>query len=95
MKKEKDPAKVLAISMPESMARQFEIDREFLSAGMPINFSVPKQPGAVISGLRLGDRVLVRRTDFTKTSDPVEIAIDDKRVNVGVAPKNCQIISIR
>jgi len=67
---------------------------EFLSAGMPINFSVPKQPGTVISGLRLGDRVLVRRTDFTKTSDPVEIAIDDKRVNVGVAPKNCQIISI-
>jgi len=68
---------------------------EFLSNGKPINFSVPKQPGAVISGLRLGDRVLVRRTDFTKTSDAVEIVVDDRRIKVGVALKNCQIISIR
>ncbi len=48
---------------------------EFLSNGMPINFSIPKQPGTVISGLRLSglrsrfggvgkDRVLIRRTDF-------------------------------
>jgi len=68
---------------------------EFLSNGKPINFSVPKQPGTVISGLRLGDRVLVRRTDFTKTNEPVEIVVDDRRLKVGVAPKNCQIISIR
>ncbi len=68
---------------------------EFLSNGKPINFSVPKQPGAVISGLRLGDRVLVRRTDFTRTSEAVEIIVDYRRIKVGVAPKNCQIISIR
>jgi hypothetical protein len=68
---------------------------EFLSAGIPINFSVPKQPATVISGLKLGDRILVRRTDFTKTNDPVEITVDNKRIKVGVEPKSCQIISIR
>jgi hypothetical protein len=68
---------------------------EFLSAGIPINFSVPKQPATVISGLKLGDRILVRRTDFTKTNDLVEITVDNKRIKVGVEPKSCQIISIR
>ena len=67
----------------------------FLSKGKPINFSVPKQPGTVVSGLKLADRVLIRRTDFKKTSEPVEITIDDKRIKVGVAPGRCQIISIR
>ena len=68
---------------------------EFLSAGKPINFNVPKQPGTVISGLLLGDRVLVRRTDFKKTSEPVQIAIEDKRIKVGNVPKHCQIILVR
>jgi len=66
----------------------------FLSDGKPVNFSVPARPEAVISGLRLEDRVLVRRTDFTKTSEPVEIVIDNKRVKVEVSPGQCQIISI-
>jgi len=68
---------------------------EFLSNGKPIYFSVPKQPGAVISGLKLADRVLVRRTDFKKTTEPVEITINNGRIKVGVAPGRCQIISIR
>ncbi len=68
---------------------------EFLSAGKPINFNVPKQPGTVISGLLLGDRVLVRRTDFKKTSEPVQIAIENKRIKVGNVPKHCQIILVR
>jgi len=81
----------------------------FLSKGKPINFSVPKQPGTVVSGLKLADRVLIRRTDFKKTSactcatctgdagtgEPVEIVVDDKRIKVGVAPRRCQIISLR
>lgn len=68
---------------------------DFLSAGIPINFNVPKQPTAIISGLKLSDRVLVRRTDFTKTNDSVEITVDDRIIKVGVKPKSCQIISIR
>jgi hypothetical protein len=75
-----------------SQAQQYG---EFLSNGKPVNFSVPKQPGAVISGLKLGNRVLVRRTDFTETSDPVDIIVDNGRIKVGAAPKKCQIISIR
>jgi len=39
----------------------------FLSKGRPITFTVPKQPGTVVSGLRLDDRILIRRTDFVKT----------------------------
>ena len=41
---------------------------EFLEKGIPITFDVPNQPGPVVSGLRLGNRVLVRRTDFGKAS---------------------------
>jgi hypothetical protein len=37
---------------------------EFLLRGQPISFAVPKSEGPVISGLRLGNRVLVRRSDF-------------------------------
>ena len=75
-----------------SQAQQYG---EFLSAGIPINFNVPKQASTVISGLKLGDHVLVRRTDFAGTSGDVEITIDNKKINVKVASKNCQIISIR
>jgi hypothetical protein len=74
-----------------SQAQQYG---EFLSDGIPINFSVPKQPAAVISGLKLKNRVLVRRTDFTKTNDPVEITVDDRSIKVEATPKKCQIITI-
>jgi hypothetical protein len=75
-----------------SQAQQYG---EFLSAGIPINFNVPKQASTVISGLKLPDHVLVRRTDFAGTSGDVEITIDNKKINVKAAPKTCQIISIR
>jgi len=68
---------------------------EFLSGGRPITFAVPKQPGPVISGLRLNDRLLIRRTDFGKTDEPVRINVDDKIIEVGIAPGECQILSIR
>ncbi len=67
---------------------------EFLSHGEPIRFDVPKQPGVVVSGLRLKDRVLVRRTDFTETGDAVEIIIDDRRIKVENVPGQCQIIPV-
>jgi hypothetical protein len=67
----------------------------FLSKGRPINFGVPKQPGTVISGLKLADRVLIRRTDFTRMTEPVEITVDDRNIKVGSAALRCQIISLR
>ena len=38
--------------------------RGFLDRGTSVSFEVPRQPGSVVSGLRLDDRVLVRRTEF-------------------------------
>ncbi|MHB9032086.1 MAG: hypothetical protein ACYC6L_03455 [Anaerolineae bacterium] len=38
--------------------------REYLEGGQPVNFNVPRTEGAVISGLRLANRLLVRRTDL-------------------------------
>ena len=44
-----------------SAAHQY---RGFLDRGEPISFEVPKEPSTVVSGLRLGDQVLVRRSEF-------------------------------
>jgi hypothetical protein len=68
---------------------------EFLSKGEPINFNVPKQPGAIISGLKLADRVLVRRTDFGESAEPVGISIGDRRIKIQPVPRQCQILSLR
>lgn len=91
-RKEEAVKEIQLVHQVYSEAQQYG---EFLSNGKPINFSVPKQPGTVISGLRLGDRVLVRRTDFKKTSESVEIVIDDKRIKVQNVPGHCQIIRVR
>jgi hypothetical protein len=91
-RKEEAAKEIKLVHQVYSDAQQYG---EFLSNGKPINFHVPKQPGTVISGLRLGDRVLVRRTDFEKISKPVEIAIDDKRIKVENVPGHCQIILVR
>jgi len=68
---------------------------EFLSKGRPIIFDVPKQPGTVVSGLRLDDRILIRRTDFAKTGEPVGITVDGKAIEVGIAPGRCWVLSLR
>ncbi|MHC4555993.1 MAG: hypothetical protein ACYTFW_00750 [Planctomycetota bacterium] len=68
---------------------------EFLSKGQPISFSVPRQPGTVVSGLKLADRVLIRRTDFKENSDLMEITIDNIRITARTAPGRCQIVSLR
>jgi hypothetical protein len=90
--------------MPEEAAKEVQLLHpvyaqaqeygEFLSKGKPINFRVPKQPGTVISGLKLGDKVLVRRTDFNGSTEPVEITIDTRKIKIEAAPGCCQIISL-
>jgi len=50
--------------------------RGFLDRGTPVTFEIPTQPGAVVSGLQLGDRVLARRTNFgDDESDPKSLAL--------------------
>ncbi len=68
--------------------------KQFLDQGVPIAFEVPRQPGPVVSGLRLGNRVLVRRTDFDDTPGPVELKIEGRTLKVPRAEGRCQILEL-
>jgi hypothetical protein len=85
------PKEIHLVHQVYSQAQQYG---QFLSNGIPINFNVPKQPGIVISGLKLGNRVLVRRTDFKKNDFPVEITVDGAKITVPATLGRCQIISL-
>ena len=67
---------------------------EFLDKGWPITFDVPKEPGVVISGLAMDDRVLVRRTDFDTDHLPVEVLVGTKLITVDYAPGVCKIYNL-
>ncbi|HLF36184.1 MAG TPA: hypothetical protein VI583_18205 [Cyclobacteriaceae bacterium] len=67
---------------------------EFLEKGIPINFDVPDRPGAVISGLALDDKVLVRRTDFGNNREPVRIMAGTTEISVDELPGKCQLIPL-
>ena len=47
----------------------------------------------MISGLALGDSVLIRRTDFGTNHEPVEILAGTKPVTIEYTPGICKIIS--
>ncbi len=50
----------------------------FIKRGTPVSFDVPKSAGSVVSGMRLGNRVLTRRTDFAEAStQPSQIRLAD------------------
>ena len=67
---------------------------EFLDSGMPVQFEVPEEPGTVISALVLGDHALVRRTDFGKRAEPVDILIGSRRCTIATAPGQCQLVDL-
>jgi hypothetical protein len=56
--------------------------REFIGQGEPVMFNVPSEPGTVVSGLRLGDRLLVRRTDFGDNQEAVRGVVDGRIVEI-------------
>jgi hypothetical protein len=85
------PKEIQLVHQVYAKAQQYG---RFLSEGTPINFNVPKQPGTVISGLKLENRVLVRRTDFKENDSPVEIIVDSVKIEVPATPGRCQIISL-
>jgi len=62
---------------------------DFLNRGAPIVLDAPKQPGAVISALRLGKQILVRRTDFGSVSKMVTLAVGASKIPIPVAPRKC------
>ena len=67
---------------------------EFLDRCKPISFGVPDRPGPVVSGLQLGDRLLVRRTDFAGDAGPVTLRIAGREVVVERGD-GCRVLSIR
>jgi hypothetical protein len=67
---------------------------EFIEKGTPVSFEVPKRPGPVISGLRLGQQVLIRRTEFGDCDEPVKIVSGDGELSVEPAPGKCQVLCL-
>ena len=65
--------------------------QEFLSDGEPITFAVPPQPGPVVSGLKLGNRLLLRRTDFDDRESVVSLVVDGLTVEVPRLEGRCQV----
>ena len=68
---------------------------KFLDHGMPITFDLPDHPGTVISGLALGDSVLVRRTDFDQNRDNVQVMAGTRLIDVAYAPGKCRVLSMK
>ncbi|MFO7948291.1 MAG: hypothetical protein R6V19_15925 [Armatimonadota bacterium] len=68
--------------------------REFFEDGRPVLFDVPDTPGPVVSGMRLDDRVLVRRTDFTDNTDPVTVVIGGHSLDIPARPGVCQVLEL-
>jgi hypothetical protein len=91
-RKQEAPKEIRLVHQVYAQAQQYG---QFLSKGKPITFDVPKQPGTVISGLKLADRVLVRRTDFTKPSESVIIKIDGMEIEIPNTPGQCRIIKLQ
>jgi hypothetical protein len=89
--KEEFPEEVRLVHEVYAAAQQYG---EFLEHGVPITYDVPDSPGTVISGLAMGDSVLVRRTDFGTNHDPVEILAGTKHITVGYSPGLCRIIAL-
>jgi len=67
---------------------------DWLLNGTPICFDVPPQQGPVISGVRVGNQVLLRRTDFGDVREPVTITVDGRRLVVPVSPGRIQILDL-
>ena len=66
----------------------------FIDRGVPIEFDVPSKPGPVVSGLRLGNRVLARRTDFgTGMSNETLAVAGGGEVSVA-AKRGIQILTV-
>ncbi len=66
--------------------------REFLAHGEPVTFDVPPKPEPVLSGLKLGDRLLLRRTDFDDRADDAPLVVDGVTRSVPRVTGQCQVI---
>lgn len=70
------------------------VHRQFLEEGKPVTFEVFSKPGPVISGVRRGEEVLVRRTDFGDDRTPVTLRVGGRRLVVPRAEGQWQILKL-
>lgn len=68
--------------------------REFFEHGEPVFFDVPRRPGTVVSALRLDNRLLVRRTDFTGRPGPVTRRVGDVLVSIPPSPGSFVVVEL-
>ncbi|HYE05034.1 MAG TPA: hypothetical protein VEL07_05860 [Planctomycetota bacterium] len=68
--------------------------RDFLAGGTPVVSGVPPGPGPAVSALKLGGRLLVRRTDGAPHPGGVSLAIDRSPIDIPAAPGRCQVIDL-
>ena len=69
--------------------------RRFLDGGEPVSFTVPAEPAPVVSGLLLGDELLVRRTDFGDGVVDVTLQLPGGgMISVPPGPGRCQVIRL-
>jgi hypothetical protein len=89
---EQSPTEIQLVHKVWSDSLQYE---EFLNSGHPISHTVPNPPTPVISGLRLNNRVLIRRTDFNPPPHhPVNLTIGNHTVNIPPSPNTCLILNL-
>jgi len=48
---------------------------DYIKKGIPIEHHVPALPGSIVSGLRLNDHVLIKRTNFTTHKEKVSLKL--------------------
>jgi len=74
--------------------RESHAYRDFLLEGEPVTFEVPERPGPVVSALRIGFRLLVRRTDFGPETEPVLLRVGESVIPVPRVDGRSQILEI-
>ncbi|MCK5802909.1 MAG: hypothetical protein KAI66_08755 [Lentisphaeria bacterium] len=89
-----DPETLKETQLVQTVYAQALEHAEFLDKGTPVLFDVPAEPGTVVSALKLGKRLLVRRTDFRPDPTPVQVNIDGVSVAIPAEPGNCQILQL-
>lgn len=69
--------------------------KDFLDKGEPISFEVPKRQGPVVSGLKLGDKILLRRTDFDNITGTIKLQVENQQLEIQRAEGRCQIFELK
>ena len=85
--KKESPKEIALLHKTWAAAQQFG---QFLDNGTPIFFDIPSQPSTIISGLRLNNKVLIRRTDFTKNNQPIKLTINSSTITIQIGRASCR-----